>query len=85
MNKNRKKKKNKKAKNENQVKKPENSQQNITSVAQKSDNIETDNFDEKDFPVFEYDFYKKHIQNYKRILIEKAEHQLYFQSQWKKN
>ena len=31
------------------------------------------NFDEKDFPVFEYDFFEKHIQNYKRILIEKTD------------
>jgi uncharacterized protein YkwD len=91
LNKNRKKKKNKKAKNENQVKKPENSQQNITSVAQKSDNIETDNFDEKDFPVFEYDFYKKHIQNYKRILIEKADngtvniHKIFFTFNYNEN
>ena len=59
--------------NENQVKKPENSQQNTTSVAQTRDNIETDDFDEKNFPVFEYDFFEKHIQNYKRILIEKAD------------
>ncbi len=59
--------------NENQVKKPENSQQNTTSVAQTSDNIETDDFDEKNFPVFEYDFFEKHIQNYKRILIEKTD------------
>jgi uncharacterized protein YkwD len=78
-------------KNENQVKKPENSQQNITSVAQKSDNIETDNFDEKDFPVFEYDFYKKHIQNYKRILIEKADngtvniHKIFFTFNYNEN
>ena len=59
--------------NENQVKKPENSQQNTTSVAQTRDNIETDDFDEKNFPVFEYDFFEKHIQNYKRILIEKTD------------
>ena len=59
--------------NENQVKKPENAQQNTTSVAQTSDNIETDDFDEKNFPVFEYDFFEKHIQNYKRILIEKTD------------
>ena len=49
-----KKEKQEKNENENQVKKPENSQQNTTSVSQTSDNIETDNFDEKNFPVFEY-------------------------------
>ena len=59
-----KKEKQEKNENENQVKKPENSQT--------SDNIETDNFDEKNFPVFEYDFFEQNIQRYKRILIEKA-------------
>ena len=77
--------------NENQVKKPENSQQNTTSVAQTRDNIETDDFDEKNFPVFEYDFFEKHIQNYKRILIEKTDdgivniHKIFFTFNYNEN